>query len=153
MEPTKYFEDIRSRFVGYSIIYTRLVTNSLILYIDCEPGDKSGFTIWFSPTWHVKGANGVLVGSRQVQTDEDDNGTEAFERGAESLLELRNKKILSLEIESLTYDLHLRLDSDFWVKTFVSDPSDEESWYIRDITNKTKLIGSPHGLRLSQLRE
>jgi hypothetical protein len=126
VETAEYFDNLRNSLVGHAIKYTRLVTNSLILYIDCEPGDKSGFTIWLSPTWHVIGPTGVLVGSRQVQTDEDDNGVEAFERGAESLLTLRNKEILSLEIESLTYDLHLRLEDDFWVKTFVSDPDDEE---------------------------
>ncbi len=146
METIEYFESLRKDLVGRSIKFTRLAGNSLILYVDCEPGDKLGFTIWFTPTWHVKGITGVLVGSLQVETDEDNNGIEAFERGAESLLALRNKKILSLEVESLTYDLHLHLDGDFWVKTFVADPEDEKSWHIRDIKNKKYLIGSPHGL-------
>lgn len=136
------YQDLLSR----TVTDTRLAANSLILYIDCKPGDTSGFTIWFSPTWHVKGKTGVLVGSRQVQTDEDDNEMEAFERGAKALLALHNRKILKVKIEPLTYDLHLKLDEDFWVKTFVSDPEDEESWHIHDLTNKKKIIGSPHGI-------
>ena len=148
METAEYFENLRKSLAGHPITFTRLAGNSLILYVDREPGDKSGFTIWLSPTWHVKGSTGVLVGSRQVQTDEDDNGIEAFERGAQSLSALLNKKIIDLNIEPLTYDLQLHLDDNYWVKTFVSDPDDEESWRIRDIMAQLKLAGSPHGLTL-----
>ena len=146
----EYGEQFRQNIVGHSITYTRLAANSLILYVDCQPGDEIGFVIWLEPTWHVKGPTGVLVGSRQAQMDDAPGDREAFSRVAEPLSTLHNKKIVSMGIELLTHDLHLRLEGELWIKTFVADPTDDESWHIRDAAGRMKLVGSPRKVSVRQ---
>ena len=150
MELIEYAEQFRQKIIGHTIAYTRLAANSLILYVDCQPGDEIGLIIWLEPTWHVKGPTGVLVGSRQAQMDDAPDDRDAFVRVAEPLSTLHNKKIVSMDIEPLTHDLHLLLEGGFWIKTFVADPTDDESWYIRDATSRMKLVGSPRKLDIRQ---
>ena len=71
MEAETYFNHLRANLVNHKVSYTRLAANSLLIYVECEPGDKKGVTIWFEPTWHFCGVEGVLIGSRQAQMDDE----------------------------------------------------------------------------------
>jgi hypothetical protein len=72
MEAKEYFEELRMRLMNHTVSYRRLAANSLLIYIDCEPGDKQGLTIWFEPTWQFCGPQVPLVGSRQAQIDDEE---------------------------------------------------------------------------------
>jgi hypothetical protein len=146
MEPQSYVEHLRNGLEGHRISFMRLAANSLLIYVECEPGDKQGVTIWFEPTWHFAGPGGVLVGSRQAQMDDNPGDEEAFDRVAEPLRVLEGKLIQSVVIEPITYDLHVRIDVGYWIKTFVSDPNDDESWHIRENASGRILKGFPKGL-------
>ncbi len=148
MEPQSYFEHLRNGLEGHTISMTRLAANSLLIYVECEPGDKTGVTIWFEPTWHFAGPEGVLVGSRQAQMDDNPGDDEAFFRVAEPLRLLEAKLIQSVIVEPITNDLHVRVDSGYWIKTFASDPNDDESWHIRENSNADVLKGFPKGLAI-----
>src|SRR5215472_3257067 len=145
MEPKTYFEHLRWWPRGSYISVTRLAANSLLIYVECEPGDKQGVTIWFEPTWHFAGPEGVLVGSRQAQMDDNPDDDEDFYRVAEPLRVLEGKTIQSVVIEPITHDLHVRIEDAYWVKTFASDPNDDESWHIRENCNAGILKGFPKG--------
>jgi hypothetical protein len=41
-DPETLFNDFRSRIVGHEIRFRRLAANSLVVYIDHEPGDARG---------------------------------------------------------------------------------------------------------------
>lgn len=146
MGPEAYFEYLRDNLEGHQITFTRLATNSLLIYVECEPGDKQGVTMWFEPTWHFAGPSGVLIGSRQAQMDDNPDDEVAFARVAEPLDLLQGKLIQAVVIESITYDLHVRIEGGFWIKTFASDPTDDESWHIRENANLRLLKGCPAGL-------
>jgi hypothetical protein len=152
MEAKEYLEHLRGSLEGHVVEYTRLAANSLLIYVECEPGDKKGITIWFEPTWHLCGAEGVLLGSRQAQMDDAPEDEEAFHRVVEPLRVLEGKKLESVVVEPRTFDLHLFIEGDYWVKTFVADPTDEESWHIRENATGQRLKGSPKGIAIEPER-
>lgn len=65
-EPERLFEERRGRTLGRRVSCRRLACDSLLLYLDFEPGDEEGITLWFEPIRHLRGADGVLLGSMQV---------------------------------------------------------------------------------------
>jgi len=148
MEAETYFEHLRAMLVNHKVSFTRLAANSLIVYVECEPGDKKGVTIWFEPTWHFCGVEGVLIGSRQAQMDDEPENEEAFYRVAEPLRMLEGRKIESVVIEPRTFDLHVYVEGGYWIKTFVSDPTDDESWHIRENATGKMLKGFAKGLAI-----
>lgn len=144
MEATEYFATLKQELIGRRITFTRLAGNSLILYIDCKPGDKSGYTIWLEPTWHVMGTAAVLLGSRQAQTEDEME----HERLGNLLRQLHGKAIAAISYGALTYDLEVQA-GDYTARTFVADPTDSETWHIHDIANHSKLFGSAQGLEIA----
>lgn len=152
MGATEYLEHLRGSLEGHVVEYTRLAANSLLIYVECEPGDKKGVTIWFEPTWHLCGAEGVLLGSRQAQMDDESEDDEAFHRLAEPLRVLEGKKIESVVVEPRTFDLHMFFEGDYWIKTFVADSTDEESWHMRENATGQRLKGFPKGLAVEPER-
>jgi hypothetical protein len=51
MDAVEQFESFRRELIGRSITFVRLACNSLLLYVECEPGDGRGLTLWLEPTW------------------------------------------------------------------------------------------------------
>jgi hypothetical protein len=47
------FENFRHELIGSRITFVRLACNSLLLYVECEPGDGCGLTFWLEPPWRV----------------------------------------------------------------------------------------------------
>ena len=144
LQPMEQFEQFAARLVGHRVSYTRLAGNSLLIYVDCKPGDSEGLIFWFEPTWHLGSSRGVLLGSRQAEVEDKESHT----RVAEPLHQLRSKTVEKLSIEEFTFDLHVFLEGGYWIKTFVSDPADDESWHITDNASKLCLRASPSGLRI-----
>ncbi len=118
IEADTYFKHLRANLVDHKVSYTRLAANSLLIYVECEPSDKKGSIIWFEPTWHFCGVERVLIGSRQAQMDDEPENEEAFHRVAEPLRILEGRKIESVVIEPRTFDLHMFVEGDYWIKTF-----------------------------------
>jgi hypothetical protein len=136
----------RSSLIGRTIKDFRLAGNSLIIYIDCTPGENYGFVIWFEPTWHYVGPKKVLVGSRQVQQDEYDEL--GIKEALDQLNLLVGKKVIDLKIEERSNDLVTLIEGDFYIKTFVSDPTDDWIWQIKDKDAKLRLHGDPYKITL-----
>lgn len=122
------------------VLFVRLAGNSLILYLECLPGETDkGASIWLEPTWHFRSFEKVLTGSRQAQT-EDDEEREVLSHILGSMVK---KRVKCIHIENGSNDLTIELEDGLYLKTFVSDPTDEESWLVRDHKQKTKIIGNP----------
>lgn len=141
------FQNFKARLIGRSVTHRRLACDSLLIYVDCVPGEKTGVSLWFEPIWHYRGPQGVLVGSMQVA--EASKSAEARAAVAdEPMALLQGRPIESIEIEPKTFDLIVSFRGDYSVKTFVSDPTTDESWHIRDNATGTWLLGTPKGVEV-----
>ncbi|MGA8675025.1 MAG: hypothetical protein WB621_07425 [Candidatus Acidiferrales bacterium] len=65
--------------------------------------------------------------------------------------EICGKKIESIRVEAATNDIDVRFSGGYWVRAFVSDPTDDEAWYFRDCHSDVVVTASPTGLRLEKL--
>jgi hypothetical protein len=140
------FNDFVQWLIGREIQAASLFLNSLRLCVGCEFGQKAGLFLYFDPVWHLGGPKGVFVGSRQAQVEERDA------HAALDLLvqELLRKKIERVSVDALTGDIDVRFSGGFWVRTFVSDPTDDENWYIWDKQKNLVVTGSATGLQLEE---
>ncbi|MDQ0194612.1 hypothetical protein [Paenibacillus wynnii] len=138
IETLRSIQDRKVRFI-------RLVGNSLIIYCDCEPGNQNqGFSIWLEPTWHFRNTERVITGSREAQTEDEiehSNITEQFKS-------LYFKAIQKITIEPITNDVVIEIEEGNILKTFVSDPNDEESWQIRNFNKGIRIIGNPRDIQI-----
>lgn len=66
----KEIDEFIQRVTGQAVTFRRLAGNTLILYLNCNPGDNHGYSVWIEPTWHFSNTTEVLVGSRQAQVDD-----------------------------------------------------------------------------------
>jgi hypothetical protein len=149
MTPEEVFVEFRSRIVGHTVRERRLATNSLLVYIDAEPGDGTGLTLWFDPTWHLRDDAHVLTGSRQAQHDPDAADPDAgFHLVADAVDHLVGRTVVTLEMSDSTGDLTLSLDGGLRLCTFVSDPLTEQLWHIRDNATKHRLVRSGQSLAI-----
>ncbi len=144
--PEHVLQDFRHRLIGRPVKFVRLAANSLLVYVDSEPGSATGLTFWFEPTWHLVGPTGVLLGSRQAQVEDPD----ARSKLSDLTANLFEKKVEELSVVPLTHDLHVFFEGSYSIKTFVSDPVDNESWHIRDNKTKHRLVGCAAGLRVTE---
>ena len=143
-EPLPLFEELRSKLVGHRVTFRRLACASLLIYVECTPGDGRGITIWFEPTWHFRGPDGVLLGSDQAWEARDSN--ESLDSVSMPLNILHDGAVEDVVVESSTHDLTVTFEGGFLVRTFVSDATAEQSWHIRENATGTRLVGSPGGL-------
>ena len=149
MTPEDLFVEFRARIVGHVVRQRRLATNSLLVYIDTEPGDGTGLTLWFEPTWHLRDNAHVLTGSRQAQHDPDIEDPDAgFNLAADAVDRLVGKTVIALDISEGTGDLTLSLEGGLCLCTFVSDPLTDELWHIRDNATKHRLVRSGRSLEI-----
>jgi hypothetical protein len=146
MDAQSTFTDFVQSLLGRRVSYASLFLNSLRVCIDRELGEKAGFFLWLEPIWHLGSGKGVLVGSRQAQTEEHEAHA-ALNLLVEQIL---GKHVESVSIEVLTNDIDVRFSDGYWVRTFVSDATDDESWYLWDCQSDWVVTGSPKGLRLEK---
>ncbi|MDB4908759.1 MAG: hypothetical protein JWO05_3543 [Gemmatimonadetes bacterium] len=152
MTPEAVFVEFRSRIVGGTVRARRLATNSLLVYIDAQPGEGTGFTLWFDPTWHLRDDARVLTGSRQAQHDPDAADPDAgFNLAADAVDQLVGSTVVALEMSDSTGDLTLCLDGGLRLCTFVSDPLTDQLWHIRDNATKQRLVRSGESLEIHAL--
>ena len=140
------FEDFVRSLRGRRISYASLFQNSLRVCVDRRLNEKTGFFLCFEPVWHLGSLRGILVGSRQAQSEERDA------RAALNLLveEILDKQIESIRIEPISNDVDVQLSGGYRIRTFVSDPTDDQTWYFRDCQTNLVVSGSPKGLRLEE---
>ncbi len=150
MTPEELLADLRARIVGHTVRRRRLATNSLLVYIDADPGDETGITLWFEPTWHLRDETRVLTGSRQAQHDPDADAPDAgFEAAAAAVDALVGREVVSLSVTAATGDLTLNFDGGLTLCTFVSDPTADELWHIRDNATKRRLVRSAQSFAIT----
>jgi hypothetical protein len=150
MDAVEQFESFRRELIGRSITFARLACNSLLLYVECEPGDGRGLTLWLEPTWHVSTPEGVAAGSRQAQGQGDDGPTkEELEKVSEPICAaLLNRPITLIQVDERSRDLAVTVEGGNCVRTFVSDPCDDHIWHIRDNSKGLKVYASPSGMEI-----
>jgi hypothetical protein len=147
--PETQFVGYRERIIGGVVRARRLAGNSLLVYIDAEPGDGNGLTLWLEPTWHLRDEARVLAGSRQAQHDADADDPDAgFNQTADGVNVLLGRRVTGLELEPATGDLVLTLDGGLTLRTFASDPDTDELWHIRDNATKQRVSRTGRAFKL-----
>lgn len=153
MEPNAFFDYLRRKVLGRPVTFRRLAANTLLIYIDNEPGDGTGVTFWLNPVWHVREPGRVLAGSREAQFDVDEDGEEGIQLLGKRLDVLLGQTVQDVSIEPDTFDLTLSLSGGYLVKTFAArvlrEKDDDETWHIRDNTTGSRLKGSSKGLSIT----
>jgi len=151
MDASQLLAEFRQKLIGRPITFSRLAANSLILFVDGQPGDERGFSIWFEPTWHMSSPKGVLVGSRQAQgTGEAGATKEELQQVGAPLTVLNGLQITAIDLDSRSNDMTLTVGGEYLVQTFVADPTDDHSWHIRDVEKLLSVYGSPCGLEIHE---
>jgi hypothetical protein len=140
------FRQFVESLLGRRVSYVSLFLNSLRLCVDRNLGEPVGFFLWFDPVWHLGSPKGVSTGSRQAQTD-DKKSHAALNALVQEIL---GRQIERISVEALTNDIDVRLSEGYWIRTFVSDPIDDESWYVRDCQSNVVVSASPKGLRIRE---
>jgi hypothetical protein len=141
-----FLEDLRNRLVGRPVYYRRLAGDSLLIYVDCEPGDGKGITIWFEPIWNFRGPQGVLVGSMQAfEAAQTEGGLGAL---SDLMNVLHEKEVEQVVVDPLSFELSIAFAGGWSIKTFVAHATDGESWHIRDNATGIRLKGAPMGLSI-----
>jgi len=141
----EFVRELTAKLVGKRVAVTRLALNSLLVYLECEPGDDNGLVLWFEPTWHFRDKRRVLLGSRQAQTNPED-ADDALHRIGRPLHRLIGTRVRAASIEPITNDLVVEFDEGRVVRTFAADPIDDEQWHISDNAAKKALYGNPRRL-------
>src|SRR4051812_36541933 len=126
MDAVQQFEEFRHELIGSRITFVRLAGNSLLLYVECEPGDRRGLTLWLEPTWHVPTPEKVVAGSRQAQGECHDWPTEEeLNRVSEPIrLAIFDRPIAEPHVDERSHALAVTVEGGNCVRTFVSDPDD-----------------------------
>lgn len=140
----KEIEEFIQRVIDQRVTFRRLAGNTLILYLNCDPGDNHGYSIWIEPTWHYSNTSKVLVGSRQAQVEDK----QELDQIGGLMDGVDKRKIESISIAPVSHDIHILFEHGYSIKTFVADPTDDFIWYIDDHANKLKLHASPKGLEI-----
>lgn len=144
---------LQKQLVGREVAFRRLVGNSLLIYLECGPGDKTGFVIWLEPCWHFCGPSKVLVGSYQSELTVGPRQADGFKKIAPLLDKAIGRKVVSVHIEPCSNDLSVRLGGGYWLETFVDDPTSSENWHITDNVSGLVVHASPSGFRVRQNRD
>lgn len=139
------WEDFVCFLTGRKVSYASLFLNSLRICIDRQLKEPTGFFLWFEPVWQVGAPEGILAGSRQAQT-EDRDAHAAINRIVEELV---GREIERISLDDISCEIGVRLAGGYWVRTFVSDPTADEDWYVRDCASNVVISGSAKGLRVS----
>lgn len=148
-DPEELLHDLRNRAIARRVSCTRLAANSVLIYIDATPGAGNGVTFWLEPTWHLRGPDSVLTGSQQAQ--DHDGGPDAdsgFRRAAAALDSLDGRTVLDVRVEPITGDLLIDFEGAFLLRTFVSDPTAEEFWHVRDNAIKRYVARTSTGFEI-----
>jgi hypothetical protein len=125
---------------GLVVTDRQLAGNSLSLWLAPSQRDPHTHTLWLEPSWHIRGPNGVIAGSRQAQDEETATGWEAVTKAIDLLVGQHLERAL---LDPETGDLSLRFSGGFMARTFVTDPRDEVLWRVRVTATGKSYPGAP----------
>jgi mycothiol synthase len=142
-----FLRKFRRCLLGRPVAFYCLLTNTLLLDIDYQPDGDTGYVIWLDPVWQVWTPEGVLVGS-DFYCAQGEGELETLERAGALLGRLIGEPVAGLEVKPRSNDLTLMVGERFLVRTFLSDPTANDTWHIDDRGRRVALYGSPQGLEV-----
>ncbi len=150
MNTDKSIRDILKRLETKGVANTRVAGNTLILYLDSQPGDDNSISFWIDPPWHLCGPDSVLIGSRQMQEETTEEELDEITR---PLKHIQENDIETIEIEERTNDLIISFKNNFQIRTFAVNPEEDYSWYMTDKGNNLRVNGAPKGVTIEELKK
>jgi len=133
-------QEIISPLVGTVVAGRHLAASSVSIDLHSPSNPSQRWTVWFEPTWHLVGPEGLLTGSRQAQDDESSSGFEAASKALDIIVGL---EVVAIENDPRTGDLIVELSGGYSLRTFAVDPRDDMLWSIRVWSTGQELVGRP----------
>jgi hypothetical protein len=60
---------------------------------------------------------------------------------------MKGREITNIFIEDITQDIQIHIDQEYVIKTFASEPSDDETWHIKDYERRIRTTGTQEKLK------
>ena len=140
---------LHRELIGQRISFIRLACDMLLLYVECNPGDGQGLTIWFNPPWRVSAPDGVIADSRQVRGDNDGPTEAELDRISEPIYEkLINQPITEVQVDQCSRNLTVTVAVAYDAKTCASDLENDHLWHIRENATGLTLYATTTGWRV-----
>jgi hypothetical protein len=143
--------------VGKQMTYKRVAQNSIILYFDGEPGDKSVHSIWMDPPWRYEAEGRAVVDSADLNLDEADFESKdacnaEWQRRCRMTDSANQTPLERVEIDSASHDITVRFAGGKVFRTFTTIVMDErEKWTYRDMTIPIAVDVSPRRITVRDL--
>ena len=150
------FENLNAELqnlVGTSVSFSRVAANSLIIYFFGEPEDDNVVSLFLDPTWRFEQNGKIVLGSFDLQIDEEDFESEQlyndeFERLATLKDSLNGSTLERVTLDFGTSDVCLKFSDRQIVRNFSNSAFDDKAWTYRNVPKKTTAYVSPLGIKL-----
>jgi hypothetical protein len=148
------FEELNlklQKLVGQTVSFKRLAGNALIIYFFGEPSDDTVESIFIETSWRLEKSNKVVVGSYDLQENEDEFETkeeieQAFRQRAALTQSLIGATLQSFSVDSISSDITLVFSGEQIVRSFANTAFDDLCWTYRNHPEKLTVYASTLGL-------
>ena len=144
--------------VGTTVSFSRVAANSLIIYFFGEPGDDDVVSVFLDPTWRFEQNGKIVLGSFDLQIDEEDFESEElynheFERLATLKDTLNGSTLETVTLDFESSDICLKFSGSQVVRNFANSAFDDKTWTYRNVPKNTTAYVSPLGIKLRSEKE
>ena len=148
------FEELNlklEKLIGQTVSFKRLAGNALIIYFFGEPGDDNVQSIFIETSWRFEQSGKVIVGSYDLQEDEDEFETkeeveQAFRQRAALTQSLVGATLHNVSVDFVSSDITLAFSDEQIVKSFANSAFDDLCWTYRNRPEKLAVYASSLGL-------
>ena len=150
------FENLNAELqnlVGTTVSFSRVAANSLIIYFFGEPGDDTVVSVFLDPTWRFERNGKIVLGSFDLQIDEEDFESEQlyndeFERLVTLKDSLNGSTLETVTLDFESSDICLKFSDRQVVRNFANSAFDDKTWTYRNVPKKITAYVSPLGIKL-----
>lgn len=145
--------DELNKLVSEKVAYRRIAANSIIIYFFGEPGDESVVSVFIDPTWHYQQHGKVVLGSRDLQIEEEDfNSKEEYQEEFQRLCSLADvlegATLEHVEVDFQSSDISMTFSDGQVLRNFANSAFDDKAWTHRNKPRGLTVYVSPLGIKL-----
>jgi hypothetical protein len=142
-----------NELIHQTVSFKRVAGNSIIIYFFGEPGDDTVSSIFIDPSWRYQKDGKVVIGSYDLQIDEDDFKTEEeYEQRFDHLCSLTNDllgaELVRCSIDLQASDITLEFSGGQMLRNFANSGFDDKDWTYRNVPKQVCAYVSPLGVKL-----
>ena len=137
------------------VTFKRVAANSIIIYFFGEPGDDSVLSVFIDPSWRYQKNGKVIIGSYDLQIEEDDfNSEEEYEERFDYLCsltdEIKGAELVNCTIDLASSDITMEFSGNQILRNFANSGFDDKAWTYRNCPKQLTAYVSPLGVTLRE---